>query len=364
MSTYSVYLYNANGARLAALPFLSLTYRLAVCAIGALEVEVPSDFNMSFLSRDAQIEVWRSVDGGAEYLEGEKKWLIRKWSQSLGRDKRIVISAVCPNDILRRRIVAYEAETAFTNKFANADDVLKAYARQNFVTIDAARDVEGSADISSLFAVQPNVGLASLLTVAAARDNFLEVARKICEAATNLAPYLAFDVVWTGFQFELRTYTGQRGNDRRGAVILGTEFGNFTDGIYTEDYTGEITVVIGGAQGVGSTRVIAALSDHARVAASPFGQIEYFTQANGTGYDPTALDDLVEGTLRAGRPVRTVTGRVTDTPGTKYGREWFWGDQVTVQVGGVNYDARLDVVTVTIAGGKETIDAGVRINDE
>lgn len=362
MTTYSVYLNNSAGARLAVLPFLSLTYRLAVCTVGALEVEVPPDV-LPLLSRDAQIEVWRSVDGGAEYLEGEKKWFIRAWSQSLGLDKRVTISAVCPNDILRRRIIAYEADTAFSDKSGNADNVLKEYADDNLVTIDASRDVVGSSGIGTLFSIAPDLSQASNISVMAARDNLLETCRKICETSTMDGTYLAFDVVWTGFRFELRTYTGQRGVDRRAGVILGTEFGNFADGVYTENYGGEITCVIGGAQGVGSARTIAALSDSTRIAASPFGQIEAFLQGQASGYDSTSLGDQVSAALRAGRPVRTITGRVTDTPGTKYGRDWGWGDQVTVQVGGVNYGARIDLITVTVTGDEDTIDAGVRIDD-
>jgi hypothetical protein len=57
-------------------------------------------------------------------------------------------------------------------------------------------------------------------------------------------------------------------------------------------------------------------------------------------------------------------GQIQDTPGTQYGKQWGWGDRVTVQVEGINYDARVDAVTVTVEGGKETITAAIRIDDE
>lgn len=362
MSSYSVYLNTSMGTRLAVLPFTSLQYSLAVNAIGALAIDVSPDFDLSFLVRDAQIEVWRSVDGGAEYLDGDKKWLVRDWSQPLGKNKAISISAVCPNDILRRRIIAYPAGTAFTSKTDSADDLIKAFARENLVTIDGSRDVVGSAGIGSYFSVEPDFGLATSLSIAAARDNLLETCRKICEASTTAGAYLAFDVIWNGVAFELRTFLNQRGIDRRSTLILSTEFGNFADGLYRENYASEVSVVIGGAQGIADARLIRTLSDTERVSASPFGQIEVFAQGNGAGYDSAALDDQVSGALRAGRPVRTVTGRISETPGTRYGREWFWGDWVTVQVGGVNYSARIDAVTVSMSDGRETIDAGVRID--
>jgi hypothetical protein len=364
-----VYYSDPFGTRLAVLPFLSLNYTLAVNAIGTLTVALPTSFNTAFLRRDCRIEVWRSVDGGAEYLEGEKHWLLRRWTVQI-RDngaRTIALRALCPNDLLRRRIIAYDAGSSFSTKTGTADDLIKQYARDNLITIDATRDVSGQAGIGSLMSVQGNITQAVSVSVSAARDNLYETIRKLAEASATGGTYLAFDVIWNGATFELRTYTGQRGVDHRfpgglNPVILGPDFGNMVNVDVDETYEDEHSVVIAGGQGTGDARTIATATDSTRVGASPFNHIEEFAQANNST-DSTQVADIADARLRAGRPVRTVSGTIQDTPGTRYGVHWAWGDRVTVQVDNINQDARIDAVSVSVEGGKETIDARIRTDD-
>lgn len=371
-TSYSVYLNNPQGVRLAVLPFLRLDYTLSLANVGSLTVDIPpTAIPASFYGRDFQLEVWRSVSGGAEYLEGDKKWLVRKVTKTYGDQNTLTLSAECCNTILGRRIVAYDADTSYTAKAGDdPDDTMKAIVRENFTSgiVGASRDVTGSADISFIFGVQNDLNIGNSISVSCARENVLETLRKICEASITAGVYVAFDVVWTGFRYEFRTYRSQRGVDHRypsglNPVILGQEFGNLTDVQVVEDFSSEATVVIAGAQGIGTQRTIATATDTVRVAASPLGHIEVFEQANTAGFDSTTTTDRADARLRAGRPVRLITGRISETAATQYGREWGWGDRVTVQVEGVMNDARVDAVSVSVSGGAETIDAGVRIDD-
>lgn len=368
MTTYSVYLNTPQGVRVAPLPFLRLWYRLSAAQVGALEIDVPTGFDTSLVGRDWQIEVWRNTDGGAEYLEGNKKWLVRKVRRTYAKENTVTIYAVCPNDLLRRRIVAYPAGSAYTGKTGAAGDTLLDLARENLGTgVTSDRDTTQNANIGALLAIQEDSGVGASLQVACARDNLLETARKICEASITAGQYLAFDIQWNGTSFVLQVYPQQIGIDHRypgglNPLIFGQDFGSFTDVEVVDDYTEEATVVIAGAQGIAETRTIAVATDTTRLNASPLNQCEIFYQGNSAGYDSTVLADLADGKLRASRPLRLATGRINETPAVRYGRDWRWGDYVTIQIERLNYDARIDTVTVEVQGGRETIDAGVRID--
>jgi hypothetical protein len=360
---YTVYLDTPLGVRLAVLPFLKLTYTLAVNTIGTCEVVLPESVDAGLFRRDSRIEVWRSIDGGPEYLEADKHWLVRKITRTIAANgsRTLTIGCVCPNDILRRRVVAYPANNANAPFALPADGVIRGLITTNIAgDINETRDVI-PADLSSLFYAAGNASAGIAVAVQAARENVLETCRDVCAAAADAGAYLAFDTVWDGSRLAVNTYIGQRGVDHRfpgglNPVILGPDFGTMTDVEITEDYTGEWTCVI-----VPSGPTTA--TDDARVAASPFNHIEVVATGINTPVSGQ-LTSLVQNELRRGRPVRTIVGQIQDTPGTQYGKQWGWGDRVTVQVEGINYDARVDAVTVTVEGGKETITAAIRIDDE
>lgn len=368
MTTYSATLYTPQGDMQDQIPFLRLWYRLSAAQIGALEIDVPTSFDMSQIVRDSQIAIRRAVEGGPEYLEGNKRWLVRKIRRAYAKANTITIFAVCPNDLLRRRIIAYDADTTYTGKTGAAGDVLLALARENLGTlVDSNRDTVQNADISTFLTIQANTGAGASLSIKCARDNLLETCRKICEASITAGTYMAFDIQWNGNKFSLQVYPQQIGLDRRypsgeSPLILGQDFGSFADVEVIDDYTEEATVIIAGAQGLAAARTTATATDTTRLNASPLNQCEVFYQGNGAGYDSTVLADLADGKLRAARPLRLMTGRVSDTPGTRYGRDWNWGDYVTVQVETLNSNARIDSVAIEVAGGRETIDAGVRVD--
>lgn len=369
-SSYTAYLSTPFGQRLAVLAFTSLTYTLAVNAVSTLKITLPASFDTSLVQVDSRIEIWRSVNGGVEYLEADKAWLVQVIDRVIGVGSQTTLTCVCPVDLLRRRIIAYDAGTSYTSKADSADDLIKAFARENLTSSisSANRDTAGAADIGAYLTVEGDLGQGASLSIASTRDNLLDVCRKLCEASATAGTYLAFDVVWDGAAFALRTYRDQRGVDHRATsgvnpVILSPDFGNMADVRMTLDYSTEVTAVIAGGQGAGSARTIAVAIDTVRRGVSPFGHREAFAQANSSE-NSTQVADVADSRLRAGRPVRTVTGRISETPGTRYGLHWGWGDRVTVQVEGINYDARIDSVSVTYTPGEETINAAIRIDDD
>lgn len=363
---YELYLDDPFGTRLAVLAPLRLSYTLATNDVGALTVELPASFDPNLVGRDSRIEVWRSIDGAPAYLEGEQHWLVRRREVTVGAERRTILTAYAAADLLRRRIIAYDAGTNYTKKTNTADNVIKAFVRENLAhLVDASRDYTTSINLYDRLVVQSDTSLGVSVSVAAARDKLLDTLQKIAQASAQSGTYIAFDIVWTGAQFEFRTYAGQRGVDHRfpgglNPIILSVESGTLFEAQMADDWTEEVTVAIAGGSGEESARAIGSAADSARRDASPFNAIEIFTQNTETG-DTVVLSNLAAAAVRAGRPRTVLTGRVQDSPGARYGREWGWGDYVTIQVEENNRDARVETVSVSIdESGKEDIDAQVR----
>ena len=68
--------------------------------------------------------------------------------------------------------------------------------------------------------------------------------------------------------------------------------------------------------------------------------------------------------LRSGRARTIFQGRLIDTPDSRYGVDWAWGDYVTAQAFGQLIHCRIDAVSVSVkpGGGYERIDAWLRAN--
>lgn len=365
---YILYLSDPLGNRLTVIDqFLRLEYTLSVNAVSSLTLTLPDSFDMSLIREDSRLEINRSINGATPYLEGGQHWFIRKPSRMFSTATINTITAVGAADLLRRRIIAYPAGTAYTSKTAEADNVMKALVRENLGDlVDANRDYTDNINISAYLTVQNDASIAApTIAIACTRDNLLSTLQKIANASTQAGTYLAFDIVWNGSMLEFGTYTTARGNDHRfpngvNPITLSVENGTLTEAEYTQDYTEEVTIAIAGGEGVGVARQISVAVDTTRRDASPFNAIEVFAQGNMTAGDATALGDIAEGRVRQGRPRIILAGRIQQTDAVQYGREWGWGDYVTIEVAGVTSDARIDTVTVTVEGGQETIDARIR----
>lgn len=342
---------------------LELAYREK--QIGTLTLTLPTRQEPRVLERDGLITVQRSIDGAPPYLEGERAWLIRKVTRVVGaqgaRSTRIV--AVDGNDLLRRRVVDYDADTSYTDKTGAADDVMKAIVRENFVSAtDTTRNLS-----STLFSVDPDLGAAPSISKAFTRREVLAVLQELAEAATLAGTYTTFDVVWNGTGFVFRTFTGQRGVDNSGSaadptkkrVLLGPAYRNLTDVEDTDDATEEATRIVAGGQGEGADRAIARANDTTRQGASPYNLIEDFTNQNNTA-DSAQLADEADSLLRLRRPRRVISGTFVNIPGTQYGRHFNYGDLVVAEVNGTNVTCRVDAVGITVAGGRETLDVRLR----
>ena len=361
LTEYQVLLKDPTGTLLGVVDnFNSLVYSRAVNNVGTLTLTMPFKSDVGYSAPEyarfmieGRIEVQRSIQGGQLRTDGETFYLIRRRRRILNDGQYLFeITAMDTMEILKRRYITPDPNAVAAKITAvAADDALKTIFTNNFLT-GTGRDLT-AAGVS----VQANFTAAPVQTKQFQGRQVLTVMQEICASAAASASnpiYLAFDLVWTGNGLEFRTYTGQRGSDRRqtsgNPLVIGPDFGNMATIEADEDHTNEITHIYGGLTG--------SASDAARAGAGPFGRIEkyYATQGNST----TEQNNEAAGQLRLARPRYIHAGTLVQTDGFRYGLHYGYGDYLTTQFAGVSSDCRLDGISISVQDGEELVGGVLR----
>src|SRR4030095_10760821 len=112
------------------------------------------------------------------------------------------------------------------------------------------------ADISAYVTTQANATAAPIVRLTFAWENVGDLIRTLCDASVLNGTYLTTEIVApTENTLEIRTFTGQRGEDRRasnlGSLLFTEDRGNLANALLTVDRTEEITFAYAvGADGV------------------------------------------------------------------------------------------------------------------
>jgi len=188
--------------------------------VGVLELELPQSFNTALLLRDGRIGPWRSISGRTPYNDNGAQYTIETIRYT---STSTLVRAYHATGLMDRRIIAYAAGSAYASKAATfADDQIKTFWKENAgASISSAdRDgVETQADLSAYITTQANLGTGASVAKAAARRSLLAVAQELAEASSTAGTYLTFEIIApTEGTLELRTYTTQRGVDRRAST--------------------------------------------------------------------------------------------------------------------------------------------------
>lgn len=363
---YNVYLCDADGVRLAdASHFVSLKYARVVNAPSWLELELPVgavDLNDVILP-DGRIEVWRSVADRAAVLETECSWLLQSIEQAIDRNgaQTLKLYAVHPLWALGQpgRYALFARGSGQTRKSGAADNVIKAIIREQ-----VASPTDNNRQLP--IAVAPDTSQAPTISKAFAWRPVLDVIQEIAADSTEDGTYLAFDIINAGSAvYEFRTYVDQRGIDRRfpnGVVplLIGPEYGNVGQITVRREWGAEVTAVTVLGPGQGANRQNTTVVNEARANRSPWRYREYVISSNESD---TVAERRAEAraALRAGRPFVSVDARLLSTQNSLYGRDWGWGDYLSLQSGfGFTIDSRVDAIQVTVTRDREQIDAVLR----
>lgn len=334
--------------------------------VGAFVMTLPPTYNPAYLQRDNRVEIRYSMEGERAQLFGERYFLIRsvEWQQDTGG--AIEVRGVCLNDLLTRRIIAAYSGSTFSKKSGAADDVMKALVRENCTA--AAHDYNGAAAIRAFdnFAVQADTGLGAPIDKTYAHSRLLEKLAETASASALAGTFIAFDVVYvesTGVR-EFRTYAGKRGVDRRhpsgvNPVVLSAKRGNLGGIRDKMDYSNAFDFVYCGGQGEEDNRVIKTSPSPAPAWLTADARVERFIDARQSS-DPLQVQTEADARLQEGRATRTVTANIIEAPGTRFGRDFGFGDVVTVESRGEQFDARVDAVKLSVKGGRYDISCALR----
>lgn len=346
----------------------ALGYTLNVGNVGALRLTVPASFDASTFRLDGRIGVWRSINGGAPQLDGDTIFFIRVWEYT---EVATTITAYSANHLRTRRILDYFAGTTFTSKTTipavPADDLIKEIVSENMLAgIDITNRLgdQTRADISAYLTNQSDQGDAVAISIQCAWRNLDDVIRELCDATTYAGTYLTCDIVApTETTLQLRTYAVVRGVDHTATserpVILSQESGSLANCRLVIDRSEEVTFAIAAGTGEESQRLIATAFDPLRIVESPFNRIERFGDYSNVS-DASALQDVADAMVRAGRPRIEFTADVVETGGATRGIHYDLGDMVTASFRNQQYDCRLDVIEVAVGGGYQISRAKLR----
>lgn len=338
-----------------------LEYSLSVGGVGALIVRKQTLTPGKLIPLDGRVAVWRSfaqrkpvIDCNAVFLARDYMWG-PTWQG---------ITCYHANELLERRITAYDAGTAYTSGTAALDDLIKKYVRNNMGTGVVLADRDGGTtygaqtDISSLVSVQADLSLAPSATDSSTRRRLDRVITELSQAAATLGTYLVCEIVPSGSQnrsLEVRTYINQRGIDRRAgtpqALIFSESRGNIENVTVRESHRDEITVVIAGGSGQEAARVIEVAMDATRLAASRLNRRELFIEQNDIS-TTTVLQAKAQAALRANAPTVVIEGDLIPTASATRGIHYNLGDLVTVEHRAGTFDVRLETLSVTVSKGK------------
>lgn len=354
MATYYVELQNAFGTPIARFDqMLELTYSRTVNEISWMRLVLPPTVDLGLFGLDYRFLIYRN-----SRLEMNTEWLIRvKGSEltSQGKDL-IVIPAVSFNEVLSRRIVAYNAGSAQASKTSQADNMMKTIIYENLGAGAVAK-----RNISTYLGIEPNLTLAPIVTKAFARRNVFTVLRELAELSAKQGTALFFDLMpLAPARWEFRTFIGQRGSNRSSTsanpLLLSPEMGTITNGEVTDDYSAEVNDVYAAGDGEGADRMVEEVDDPVRIGASPINRREKLKDAQN-GVTAAQLQDEARTALYEGRARRYFTADIQQTEAVQYGRDWFWGDLVGAQFLGLTFDCLISTVQVKFKNGKEDVRA-------
>jgi hypothetical protein len=364
---YDVWLMDTSGRPLAFIKNKSwsqLDYTRTTNEVGTLSLTLNDTFDWTLIQSGRTIEVWRRVGNHPSVLDTDTIWFIRKTEITLTDQglRTLKVTCVSANDILARRIVAYQSNSAYTQLTGYVDDIMKTIAAQNMssAALDTTRAIS-----SGRFVVDGFLSQGSVTTKEYAKRVLMDIFKELAQTSYESGKPLYFDIVGNPNSSSLRfaTYYQQRGADRRhfSAHPVLITVGNHAIKSYTltDDHTSEFNVAYVGGDGEEATRPIGYYEDTGRSRINAFARFESWQDGRGTA-DITALNDFAKSAVQSSRPKFVLDADLTNI-GAIYGRDWNFGDYVSVDVEKRLFDCRVASVHVTMQdNGDDKIEAKLR----
>jgi len=362
MPYHEIWLTNDSGVRLTLLSDnLGGYFGRITNGIGPCKLTMPATFDWKSLNRDYMIQFWRQPTGGRFGLW--RTYFLRYWNPRY-QDGELVIDleGVDEVDLLRRRVVAaFSGSANATATAEESDDLMKRLATDMLSDVIAPTPDEGTRAWSS-FSVQGDLTLGPTLTESFEWRNVLDLFEDLAEASLAAGTEIFFTVdsvinAVNTITFEFRTTIGQPGQDRTAFVVFDADNRTLISPSLEYDYRDEVNYIYGLGQGEGADQNIQQVANAVRYGASKWNRCEGTAYAGGEETDNGVMSQA-RVAREKGRPRRTFSGKLVDSPGLRFGVDWNWGDKVRARAFGLEFDAIARKVFVRIdRDQQESIDS-------
>lgn len=332
---------NHSGALVALIDdFVGLEIKEPVNGVGEYALQMKGDDpDCALFGLDYQVEAWwRDLDAGIAWRR-EIEAFHRDGYWSVAADGKLVFSSVGVGyvDLLRRTHIEAYAGSAEAVKSGPAETVIKEY-------VDEQAGPSAGSRARSGLSVQADGETGETVRFTRPWANLLAVCQEIAQVGGG-----DFEIVGTGAAtFEFRWHSGQLGADRSATVRFSLGFGNMAEPELRQTRSGEINAVLVAGQGSEDARETVWRTDAGLLDDSPWNRCEAFVDARSEA-DTSGLNTVGDARLKEGKPSNTLTFKVLQTEGYRYGRDYFLGDLVTAEFRGVTALKKIVGVTISVA---------------
>jgi hypothetical protein len=373
---YELWLTDDYGVRLKNLnSYLSFSASKVDLGMGKINIDLPQSFDLSLFNTnklDRMVQVWRAPNGGK--LSLWNVYFIRKWNFKMsGNSEEITISGPDIKDLLRRRIVAAYAGTEHGVGVDFADNIMKSVVRNSMLNSIAPLPSAGTRAWANL-SVQGDTSLGPEITKEFSFDVLMSgsaggVLPSLSKAAKAAGTEVFFDIIpnvvtSNSINFLFITKTGQPGQDVSDTVVFSQESGNLKEPELEIDYTEEENYIYAGGQGEGTERSIQQVYDATRYGLSQWNRCEGFADVSSVK-TADAIREAGRNRLEEFRPKIYFSGIPVDTAGTRFGRDWNWGDKVTAKYRNYQFLSIIRSVVISVdSDGAESIQTRLEYSNE
>lgn len=353
---YEIYLTDITTRRLALVRrFESLTYSKRLNGVGEFELTLPGNFNTSLIREGGLIEIHRAHDKSLEphveyvgFILSQPRYFTR------GGGKYVKVGGADLNHMLTwREQVGYTATAELLNE---ADDNMRYFFDVNLGLGAAAdRSLVNAYGITR----EPDRHWAQAMYMSVNRRPLLDYMGELAKQSAennNKRIKLFYGMVVTQLnplkvQFQVRPHLWGVDHTIKGSLpVILRPWRGLRDTILENDAKDEKTAIyIEYNAGTLATPV----TNDARLETWSGGRREGYININSTS-DASVAADAGRIELRAQRRVYRVRGEVEQRRGMAYG-DYHMGDHISLAADDVLSSARVDSVTVTVAGGGEQV---------
>ena len=345
----------------------SLTYTRSINAVGSATLQIPySERRWNLCKPDSILDIWRWDGSGIRRRPMQTQWLLRKRTKQLDSSGERTITLECVDlmDLLNRRLIAYPDGDSHTTRSGTCEAVVKAIVTDNLIT--SAGNHPSGQSWSNWVSVEASYARGASVSDSSPWGNVLSTIQDLCQGSYQAnGTFIAFDFeIVATLAYQFRIYTGQRGVDRslygQKPTIISVDGENFSDATYEEDYSSAYSAVIETGQGTGQLQTVRTVTDPNLISLGPFACFEA-QDSSANSSNTTLLTCQGQTYLRANRPQAPFNGTLKQNASFVYGRDFEFGDLVTVQFGKSSFStARVDTLSVAVDDkGAETISVTV-----